>query len=92
MVAIYAAGMVAAVRLLERFTIGWWMAVISVVLAAGLLVLAGCGGGDCGSGLCRQVNAAAKPLGHQQPRVGSADLPPPPPPDAGSRGSKIRPL
>ena len=41
MVAIYAAGMVAAVRLLERFTIGWWMAVVSVVLSAGLLVLAG---------------------------------------------------
>jgi len=41
MVAVYAAGMVAAVRLLERFTPGWWMAVISVVLTAGLLVLAG---------------------------------------------------
>jgi amino acid efflux transporter len=41
MVAIYAAGMVAAVRLLERFSVGWWMAVISVVLAAGLLLLAG---------------------------------------------------
>lgn len=41
MVAVYAVGMVAAVRLLERFSAGWWMAVISVVLAAGLLVLAG---------------------------------------------------
>lgn len=41
MVAVYAVGMVAAVRLLERFSVGWWMAVISVVLAAGLLVLAG---------------------------------------------------
>jgi amino acid efflux transporter len=41
MVAVYAVGMVAAVRLLKRFSIGWWMAVISVVLAAGLLALAG---------------------------------------------------
>lgn len=41
MVAVYAVGMVAAVRLLERFSAGWWMAVISVVLTVGLLVLAG---------------------------------------------------
>ncbi|MEO8094945.1 MAG: amino acid permease [Pseudolysinimonas sp.] len=41
MVAVYAVGMVAAVRLLTRFSVGWWMAVISVALAAGLLVLAG---------------------------------------------------
>jgi amino acid efflux transporter len=41
MVAVYALGMVAAVRLLERWSAGWWMAVISVVLVAGLLVLAG---------------------------------------------------
>ena len=41
MVAVYALGMIAAVRLLERFTLGWWMAVVSVVLVAGLLVLAG---------------------------------------------------
>jgi amino acid efflux transporter len=41
MVAVYALGMVAAVRLLQRFTLGWWMAVISVVLVAGLLLLAG---------------------------------------------------
>ncbi len=41
MVAVYAVGMVAAVRLLERFTAGWWMALISIVLTAGLLVLAG---------------------------------------------------
>jgi len=41
MVAVYALGMVAAVRLLARYSIGWWMAVISVVLVAGLLVLAG---------------------------------------------------
>jgi amino acid efflux transporter len=41
MVAVYAVGMVAAVRLLRRWSVGWWMAVISVVLAAGLLALAG---------------------------------------------------
>jgi amino acid efflux transporter len=41
MVAVYALGMVAAVRLLKRFSAGWWMAVVSVVLVSGLLVLAG---------------------------------------------------
>jgi amino acid efflux transporter len=41
MVAVYALGMTAAVRLLRRFSFGWWMAVVSVVLVAGLLVLAG---------------------------------------------------
>jgi amino acid efflux transporter len=41
MVAVYALGMLAAVRLLDRWSVGWWMAVISVVLVAGLLVLAG---------------------------------------------------
>jgi amino acid efflux transporter len=41
MVAVYALGMLAAVRLLERWSVGWWMAVISVILVAGLLVLAG---------------------------------------------------
>ncbi len=41
MVAVYALGMVAAVRLLERFSAGWWLAVSSVVLVGGLLVLAG---------------------------------------------------
>ena len=41
MVAVYAVGMLAAVRLLTRWSAGWWMAIISVVLAAGLLVLAG---------------------------------------------------
>lgn len=41
MIAIYVLGMIAAVRLLERWTIGWWLAVISVVLVAGLVVLAG---------------------------------------------------
>ena len=41
MVAVYLLGMIAAVRLLERFTVGWWMAIISCVLVAGLVVLAG---------------------------------------------------
>jgi amino acid efflux transporter len=41
MVAVYALGMVAAVRLLRRFSAGWWMAVVSVILTGGLLVLAG---------------------------------------------------
>lgn len=41
MVAVYALGMVAAVRLLARGSLGWWMAVASVALVAGLLVLAG---------------------------------------------------
>jgi amino acid efflux transporter len=41
MVAVYALGMVAALRLLERFTVGWWMAVVSVVCVVGLLLLAG---------------------------------------------------
>jgi amino acid efflux transporter len=41
MVAVYALGMASAVRLLTRWSVGWWMAVISVVLVAGLLVLAG---------------------------------------------------
>ncbi|MCC2033469.1 APC family permease [Microbacterium allomyrinae] len=40
MVAIYAVGMVAAVRLLRRGTWGWWMAVVAAVLCAGMLVLA----------------------------------------------------
>lgn len=41
MVAIYVLGMIAAVRLLDRYTLGWWLAVVSVVLTVGLLVLAG---------------------------------------------------
>ena len=41
MIAVYALGMVAAIRLLARWSIGWWMAVVSTVLVAGLLVLAG---------------------------------------------------
>ena len=40
MVSLYFMGMVAAVRLLERYSVGWWMAVVSVVLTAALLVLA----------------------------------------------------
>ncbi|MDY0909064.1 APC family permease [Microbacterium sp. CFBP9034] len=40
MVAIYAVGMVAAVRLLRRGTAGWWMAVVASVLCIGMLVLA----------------------------------------------------
>jgi amino acid efflux transporter len=41
MVAVYALGMVAAVRLLRRGSVGWVMAVVSVVLTFGLLLLAG---------------------------------------------------
>jgi amino acid efflux transporter len=41
MVAVYALGTIAAVMLLERWSVGWWFAVISVVLVVGLLVLAG---------------------------------------------------
>src|SRR5690606_14866003 len=41
MIAIYVLGMIAAVRLLERWSVGWWLAVSSVVLVAGLVVLAG---------------------------------------------------
>jgi amino acid efflux transporter len=41
MISVYALGMLAAVRLLERWSVGWWLAVTSCVLAAGLLVLAG---------------------------------------------------
>ncbi|TXN32431.1 APC family permease [Lacisediminihabitans profunda] len=41
MVAVYALGMAAAVRLLERWSAGWWLAVVSCVLVLGLLVLAG---------------------------------------------------
>lgn len=41
MVAIYAAGMVAAVLILPRRTAGWWMAVVAAVLAGGLLIVAG---------------------------------------------------
>jgi amino acid efflux transporter len=41
MVAVYALGVVAALRLLDRRSIGWWLAATSAVLVAGLLVLAG---------------------------------------------------
>ena len=41
MVAVYALGMVAAVKLLDTGSLGWWLALVSVVLVAGLLVLAG---------------------------------------------------
>lgn len=40
MVAIYAAGMVAATLLLRRWSVGWWLAVVATVMTAGLLVLA----------------------------------------------------
>lgn len=41
MVAIYAAGMIAALRLLPRWSLGWWMAGVAAVLSFGLLILAG---------------------------------------------------
>jgi len=41
MVAVYALGMIAAARLLRRGSAGWWSAIISIVLVAGLLILAG---------------------------------------------------
>jgi amino acid efflux transporter len=41
MATVYLLGVVAAVRLLDRFSVGWWMAVVSVVLVAGLVALGG---------------------------------------------------
>jgi amino acid efflux transporter len=41
MVSVYALGMIAALRLLPTYSLGWWFAVVSIVLIAGLLVLAG---------------------------------------------------
>jgi amino acid efflux transporter len=41
LVAVYLAGMVAAVVLLPRWSAGWWMAAIGTLLTAGLAVLAG---------------------------------------------------
>jgi len=41
MVSIYAVGMVAALLILRRWTIGWWMALVAAVLSTGLLALAG---------------------------------------------------
>ncbi|MDR5699511.1 APC family permease [Agromyces aerolatus] len=40
MVAIYAAGMLAATLLLRRWSVGWWLAVVATAMTAGLLVLA----------------------------------------------------
>jgi amino acid efflux transporter len=40
MVAIYAAGMLAATLLLRRWSAGWWLAVVATAMTAGLLVLA----------------------------------------------------
>jgi amino acid efflux transporter len=40
MVAIYAAGMVAATMLLRRWSLGWWLAVVATIMTAGLLALA----------------------------------------------------
>ncbi|MBB2968396.1 APC family permease [Leifsonia aquatica] len=39
--AVYGLGVAAAVVLLPRWSVGWWMAVLSCLFAAGLLVLAG---------------------------------------------------
>lgn len=41
MASVYLLGVIAAVRLLDRFSVGWWMAVVSVVLVAGLVALGG---------------------------------------------------
>ncbi|MEO6943468.1 MAG: amino acid permease [Lacisediminihabitans sp.] len=41
MVAVYALGMAAAVKLLNRWSFGWWLAAISCILVFGLLLLAG---------------------------------------------------
>jgi amino acid efflux transporter len=41
MVCVYALGVVAALRLLPRFGVGWWFAAASTVLVAGLILLAG---------------------------------------------------
>lgn len=41
MVAVYALGMIAALRLLTRFSLGWWMAVAATAVVAVLIVLAG---------------------------------------------------
>ncbi len=41
MATVYLLGVIAAVRLLDRFSVGWWMAVVSVVLVAGLVALGG---------------------------------------------------
>ncbi len=41
MLTVYVLGMVAALKLLARFSLGWWFAVAGVVMIAALLVLAG---------------------------------------------------
>lgn len=41
MVSVYALGVVAALRLLPRYSLGWWFALVSTILVAGLIVLAG---------------------------------------------------
>lgn len=41
MVAVYLLGTIAALRLLPRFSAGWWLAAVAVALVAGLVVLAG---------------------------------------------------
>jgi amino acid efflux transporter len=40
MISIYALGMVAAVRIFDRWSFAWWLAVIATVMTAGLLALA----------------------------------------------------
>jgi amino acid efflux transporter len=40
MISIYALGMVAAVRIFDRWSFAWWLAVIATVMTAGLLSLA----------------------------------------------------
>ena len=40
MVSVYVLGVIAAVRILDRYSVGWWMAVVSIVLVAGLVWLA----------------------------------------------------
>ena len=40
MISIYALGMVAAVRIFDRWSLAWWLAVIATVMTAGLLALA----------------------------------------------------
>lgn len=41
MLAVYALGMIAALRLLTKFSLGWWLAIISCICVAGLIALAG---------------------------------------------------
>jgi amino acid efflux transporter len=41
MLSVYFLGMAAALRLLDRFSLGWWFAIVSSLLIVGLLVLEG---------------------------------------------------